>query len=66
MEKVELDSIKTLIKKYATGILRDDASVLSALCCVDKIYFRVSIVYKYKSVVFTDPKTEKQIIKYYN
>ena len=62
---ITLQQAESLIDKYATSILRNDSSCKTALCRIKDRYVRISIVYSCKSVVFTDPPTQEQIVKRY-
>lgn len=63
--KVTLKQAEAIIAGYSTAILRNDNTVKTALCCINKRYFTISIVYTQKAVVFTDPPTSKKIVKFY-
>lgn len=65
MKKIELKAVLALIERTSLSILRKDNAVHTALCKVNERYFRVSIVYDCNSVVFTDTKTNEQIVKLY-
>jgi len=62
---ITLQQAEELISKYSTSILRNDSSCKTALCNIKDRYVRISIVYSCKSVVFTDPPTNKQLIYNY-
>jgi len=60
---ITLEQAEWLLSKYSTAIIRNDDSCKTAVMCINNRYFRMSIVYSYNTIVFTDPKTDKQIVK---
>ena len=64
-KEVDKEYVSEIIRKFSTAMLRDDSSCKTALCNIGGRFVRISIVYAQKAVVFTDPPTNKQIIKFY-
>ena len=63
--KIEKKQAETLIEKYSTAMLRNDSSCKTTLCNIKGILVRISIVYTQKAVVFTNVRTDEQIVKFY-
>lgn len=63
MTKISFKHAESLVAQYSTAIITSTNERKTAICNVGGRYFRVSIMYTYKSVVFTDTKTNETVVK---
>ena len=61
--RVSRKNIEDLIDQFSTAILADTSERKTAIMCIDKVYFRVSMMYAYKKVVFTHERSNNTVVK---
>ena len=62
---ITIQQANALIERFSTAMLNNDSNCKSAICKIENRYIRISVMYRYKAVVFTDTLTNEKVVKSY-